>query len=229
MIHLFTDRRDAGQQLADRLVELGWHRPPLKPDLLLGLARGGVAVARPVAEELEVPWSVLVVRKIGAPDDPELGVGAICEDGVPLLSKGWLRRLDLRPEDLAAQVIQKQRDLNAKIQAYRGHPLFAPKAVRPRLVCVVDDGLATGVSAEAAARYLRREGVKRLLLAVPVAAPDSQKKLQNPGQLYDQVVSLESPSAFGSVGSWYQNFEPVTDSEVLTLLQKQEPIQKLAA
>ena len=85
MIHLFADRRDAGHQLADRLLELGWHRPPARPDLVLGLARGGVAVAAPVAERLSIPWNVLVVRKIGAPGDRELGVGAICEDGVPLL------------------------------------------------------------------------------------------------------------------------------------------------
>lgn len=238
MIHLFIDRRDAGLQLADRLIELGWDKPPARPDLVLGLARGGVAVAAPVAERLSVPWSVLVVRKIGAPGDPELGVGAICEDGVPILSKGWLKRLGLRPEDLAEQVLAKQHDLQDKIQKYRGRPLALVQALRkPRTVLVVDDGIATGVSAEAAAAYLRRQGVSRVNLAAPVAAPETQRKLHSPGRIYDEVISLESPQAFGSVGSWYEDFEPVTDTDVLGLLHRNqsektetaEPARKIAA
>jgi len=216
MIHLFIDRKDAGEQLLERLTELGWDRPPLKPDLVLGLARGGTAVARPVALGLGTRWDVSVVRKIGAPGDEELGVGALCEDGVPLLSKAWLKRLGLKPEDLTETVTHKQADLQQKVALYRGHPIRLASA---KNICVVDDGLATGVSAEAAAHYLRRQGVSRLTLAIPVAAPESLHKLKKPGSLYDEIIALESPSAFGSVGSWYENFGPVEDKEVLELLK----------
>jgi putative phosphoribosyl transferase len=218
MLHLFADRADAGRQLAEALEVRAWRRPPGPPSLILGLARGGVEVARPVAERLQLPWDVLVVRKLGAPGDPELGIGAMCEDGSPLFSKYWMKRLGLRAEDLSELVIQKQRELHEKITLYRGYPLqLLPP---PSHVCVVDDGLATGISAESAAVYLRRHGVKHLTLAVPVAAPESAEALQAAGRLYDQVIALEKPEAFGSVGSWYQDFSQMSDQRVLRALAR---------
>ena len=218
MLHLFSDRTDAGRQLADALLEKGWDRAPDQPSLLLGLARGGVEVARPVAERLSVPWDVLVVRKLGAPGDPELGIGALCEDGSPLFSRFWMKRLGLRPEDLSDLVESRQKDLHEKILKYRGYPL--PLLPPPLHACVIDDGLATGISAEAAAVYLRRHGVKRLSLAVPVAAPEAAESLERPGQLYDEVITLQRPEAFGSVGSWYEDFSQMTDERVLATLER---------
>jgi predicted phosphoribosyltransferase len=215
-MHLFSNRTDAGNQLGEELEKRGWDQEKARPDLLLGLARGGVEVARPLAQRFAIPWDVLVVRKIGAPGDPELGIGAVCEDGSPLFSKFWLRRLGLKPEDLADTVIEKQKDLHEKVQKYRGYPL--PLLPPPRHACVVDDGLATGITAEAAAAYLRRHGVQRLTLAVPVATPDAARLLEKPGVLYDSVFALESPEAFGSVGSWYEDFSQVSDARVLSAL-----------
>jgi putative phosphoribosyl transferase len=217
MIHLFADREDAGRQLADALLEKGWDRPPLKPDLILGLARGGVVLAQQVAQALKAPWDVLIVRKLGAPQDPELGVGALCEDGSPLFSKFWMQQLHLKPEDLDSMLREKQAELHQKIQLYRGFPL--PLLPVPQRVCIVDDGLATGVSAEAAAAYLRRHGVSQVLLAVPVGDPETVLRLESPGKLYDTVVCLERPGSLGSVGSWYQDFSQVSDAEVIDHLR----------
>ena len=217
VFRIFSDRTEAAEELAEQLIELKWNQGPSRPDLVLGLARGGVPIAKIVAERLGTDWDVLVLRKIGAPNEPELGVGAICEDGVPLFSKGTLRWLGLQPEDLAPAVAAKQAELMRRLLLYRGkdHQLAD---VSNRNICVVDDGLATGVTAEAAAHYLRRRGVRILTLGVPVAAPDTARTLKQKGKLYDQVVSLQSPESFGSVGSWYQNFEPVDDTHVIAAL-----------
>ncbi len=217
MLRIFADRAEAAGELADHLLELGWNKPPDRPDLILGLARGGVAVAEVIAERLGIPWDALVVRKIGAPDDPELGVGAMSEDGVPLFSRGMLRLLGLTPEDLAQQVAARQAELVDRLRAYRGPPQ-AQRNYAKKHVCVVDDGLATGVTAEAAGAFLRRKGAGRLTLAVPVAAPETVAKLNRPGRLYDEVISLETPDAFGSVGSWYERFEPFEDQQVIQAL-----------
>jgi putative phosphoribosyl transferase len=220
MLHLFSDREDAAHQLAQALADRGWDHDPLRPDLILGLARGGVVLARILAETLKTPWDVLVVRKIGAPDDPELGIGALCEDGSPLFSKLWMKQLGLRAEDLTEVVYKKQNEMRDKVNKYRGFPL--PLLPVPQRVCVVDDGLATGVSAEAAATYLRRHSVPWIALVVPIGAPDTIQKLTSPGKLFDQVIALQSPSSLGSVGSWYENFQPVEDPQVLELLGRRE-------
>jgi predicted phosphoribosyltransferase len=179
-----------------------------------------VVLARVLADRLNAPWDVLVVRKIGAPDDPELGIGALCEDGSPLFSKFWMKRMGLRAEDLTEVVLKKQREMRDKVAKYRGFPL--PLLPVPKRVCVVDDGLATGVSAEAAATYLRRHSVPWIALAVPVGAPDTIQKLTLPGKLFDHVIALESPDSLGSVGSWYENFQQIEDAQVLELLGRRD-------
>ncbi len=214
MYWLFENREQAGQSLADQLEQAGWKLHP--PQQVLGLARGGVAVARPVAQRLGCPLEVLVVRKIGAPENEEFGVGALCEDGEALFSRDTLRALSLKPEDLAATTRRRKRELEEKIRLYRGQPFQLHSTSGS--ILVVDDGLATGISAEAAARYLRRMGAKSLSLAVPVAAADSAETLRLPGTLYDDVTAVQEIQNLGSVGSWYREFSPVSDAEVLQLL-----------
>lgn len=214
MFFLFRDRNQAGEALANQLVQLGWKAKP--PDRLFGLARGGLAIASPVAKALNCPLEVLVVRKIGAPGNEELGVGAICEDGIPLFSRSTMAALHLKPEDLLTISARKRQETEEKILKYRGSPLNWEK--KTGRVLVIDDGLATGISAEAAALFLRKKNVQQIALAVPVAASASAEALLRPGKLYDEVITLERFETFGSVGSWYEDFQPVSDDQVLNLL-----------
>lgn len=215
MYWLFQNRKQAGELLSSHLVGLGWARRP--PNRLFGLVRGGIAVAHPVAARLGVTLEPLVVRKIGAPENEEFGVGALAEDGVPIFSHETMAALHLKPEDLLETSNRKRAEAEAKIRKYRGAPL--DWSVIPRSALVVDDGLATGITAEAAVRYLRRMGVAQIALAIPIAAADSADLLEKPGKLYDQVIALERVDDLGAVGSWYEDFSPVEDAEVLSLLK----------
>jgi predicted phosphoribosyltransferase len=215
MYRIFKNREEAGEALAQHLERLGWREMP--PDRLFGLARGGLAVALPVARSLHRPLEALIVRKIGAPDNEEFGVGALCEDGVPLFSQQTLRALKLQPEDLTQVTDSKRQELNQRIQNYRGGALQWKSPSRS--ILVIDDGLATGISAETAARFLRRKGAKKISLAIPVAASDSAAALWAPGELYDEVIAIERIDAFGSVGSWYDDFHALSDEEVRKLLR----------
>ncbi len=210
----FADRRAAGRLLAERIdaaVALD-HWP--ERTVVLGLPRGGVAVAKQVAVVLGLPMDVIVTRKIGYPPQPELGVGAIAEGlRQPVYDFMLLDRLSLSPSDLATVVAAEEAELARRVRVYRGgKPL---PAVAGWCVIVVDDGLATGVTARAALRSLRGAQAAHLVLAVPVAPPAAAFWLRAEA---DQVISLATPSRFYSVGQWYASFGQLTDADVLALL-----------
>ncbi|MCW2877311.1 MAG: phosphoribosyltransferase [Sphaerisporangium sp.] len=205
----FADRAEAGNLLADRLAEAGLADP-----VVLALPRGGVAVAAPVAERLGVPLDVLVTRKIGHPQQPELGVGAIAEGGDPVFDSGFLLRLGIRASDLAPIVERERRELARRVTAYRGERRLPGLAGRD--VIVVDDGLATGGTARAALRAVRMAGPGRLVLAVPVGSSRTVRALRDEA---DEVVVLATPPGFHAVGQWYERFEQLTDADVLRLLR----------
>ncbi|MCU1457970.1 MAG: putative phosphoribosyl transferase [Actinomycetia bacterium] len=187
----------------------------LTEPLVLALPRGGVPVAYEIARGLGAELDVFVVRKVGAPGHPEFGIGAISEghDGVLLSTEA--DELGLQPSDIAAQAQLERVELQRRVERYRGGR--EPADVAGRDVVVVDDGLATGVSAEAALRVLRARGPRRLVLAVPVCAGDSARRI---GALADDVVCLATPSDFRAVGLWYRDFEPTSDDEVERLLER---------
>jgi putative phosphoribosyl transferase len=204
----FRDRRDAGQRLAALVAELDLPAP-----IVLALPRGGVPVAAEVAERLGAQLDVLVARKLGAPQQPELGLGALAEGGVRVLDDDLVRRLGLTERDLEAVTAREQLELDRRVQAYRGgRPL---PAVAGRAVVVVDDGVATGGTAEAALRSVRAGGPARLVLAVPTAAPDAVRRL---AQVADDVVCVIAPESLTAVGQWYEDFTQTTDREVADLL-----------
>ena len=211
----FPDRRTAGLLLGERLADsVALDRWPERT-MVLGLPRGGVAVAQQVAAVLGVPMDVIVTRKIGYPPQPELGVGAIAEGlQQPVYDCGLLERLGLTQEDLGPVVAAEEAELDRRVRTYRGgNPL--PR-VADWCVIVVDDGLATGATARAALRSLRTAQAAHLILAVPVAPASSALSMRAEA---DQVIVLATPSRFSSVGEWYLAFGQLSDADVLALLR----------
>ena len=204
----FQDRRDAGRQLAARVRKLRLADP-----VVLALPRGGVPVGYEVALALRAPLDVVVARKIGAPMQPELGVGALAEGGVTVFDEHTLRMLGLTADDVTSTVEQESAELARRVRSYRGDR--PPVAVAGRSVLVVDDGLATGVSARAALRSVRARHPDRLILAVPVGPVDAAE-LMAPDA--DEVVVLETPHRLTAVGQWYVDFTQTPDESVLELL-----------
>ena len=214
----FPDRRAAGRSLAAVLRRRFTGpdgRLTLERPVVLALPRGGVAVAFEVARDLGVPLDVLVTRKIGHPDQPELGVGALAEGGAPVYDDGMLRELGIEKAELAGVVARERAELARRVEVYRGGQ--PPPDVRGRSVILVDDGLATGVTARAALRALRVVNPARLVLAVPVGSPTSAAALRAEA---DDVVALALPRGFRAVGEWYASFGQLTDDDVLQLLSQ---------
>ncbi|MEV7190190.1 phosphoribosyltransferase family protein [Streptomyces sp. NPDC093510] len=213
----FRDRREAGRELGLRLME--WLSDGELPrPVVLALPRGGVPVAAEVARALDAPLDVLVARKIGLPGRPETGIGAIVGDDPPLFDRRALEMLGLTEDRLRDDVDRERAELRRRELVYRGDR-SAPD-VEGRAVVLVDDGLATGVTARAALRHLRGQEPARLVLAVPVGAPRTVEGMRAEA---DDVVCLRQPPDFGAVGLWYDDFEQVGDDEVIGLLDEAEP------
>lgn len=206
----FADRTEAGRQLGERLSQLSLVSP-----VVLALPRGGVPVAVQVAWALDAPLDVLIARKIGAPGHREFGIGAIAEDGAVVMDRGALHALGLSEADFGSLLAREREELDRRIERYR--------ASRPRVelsgrdAVLVDDGLATGVTAEAALNALRSRNPRWLVLAAPACALDTAERLR---ALADDVVCLVTPADFVAVGRWYDNFEQTSDEEVLRLLEQ---------
>ncbi|GAA3261576.1 phosphoribosyltransferase [Streptomyces lavendulae] len=205
---MFTDRTDAGRQLAGALRHLAREDP-----VVLGLPRGGVPVAFQVARALGAPLDVIVVRKLGVPSHRELGFGAVGEGGVRVISDDIVRIGRVSREDLAAVERAETAALAGQARRFRGDRPRVP--LDGRSVIVVDDGIATGATAAAACEVVRAQGAARVVLAVPVAPPDALARLRGPA---DDVVCLSAPRAFRAVGEWYRDFTQTPDEEVLALL-----------
>lgn len=205
----FRDRHEAGQVLGAALHGR-WSGQRV---VVLGLPRGGVPVAAEVAAALQAPLDVFVVRKLGAPGQPELAFGAIASGGVRVLNEDLLRRLRV-PESVVEQVAATELvELHRREREYRGD---RPRIdVGGRMVLLVDDGLATGASMLAAAQAVRGAGPDRVVVAVPVGAPDSCDRM---AEVADEVVCLHSPASFWAVGAYYRDFTQTTDDEVRRLL-----------
>jgi putative phosphoribosyl transferase len=204
----FEGRHDAGRRLAALLEPFRGERP-----VVVGIPRGGVPVAAEVAGALGAPLDVALVRKIGAPQNPEYAIGALAEGGVHVLSDEAVRALGLTEAELEMLFLRVQGELGERLRRYRG--AHGPVELTGRTVILIDDGLATGRSALAAVRSLRRRGAARVILAVPVGARQSVYALRDD---VDEVVCVEMPADLWAVGLWYEDFRPTTDEEVAELL-----------
>jgi putative phosphoribosyl transferase len=204
----FRDRDDAGRQLAQLVVALGLSDP-----VVLALPRGGVPVAAPVAAALAAPLDVLVVRKVGAPGRPELGVGAVAEGLVEPVLSDVTPQFGLTQADVRRLAVAEEQELARRVASYRGNrPL---PTVEGRDVVLVDDGLATGVSAEAGVRAVLAAGPASLHFAAPVCALTGATRL---AAICDGVVHVVAPADMRAVGEWYDDFTQTTDAQVLAIL-----------
>jgi putative phosphoribosyl transferase len=208
----FADRSEAGRLLAAALA--GRH---LAAPMVLALPRGGVPVAYEVAHSLGAPLDVLLVRKIGAPGNPEYGIGAVVEGDPPktILNEALVRMTGATPAYVADEERRQLGEMERRRLAYRGGG--APPSVEGRTVILVDDGIATGASLRAALAALAERHPARLVLAVPVAPPEALAEL---APLVDDVVCLSQPEHFQAVGLHYRNFDQTSDAEVVTLLDR---------
>lgn len=205
---MFADRVDAGRVLAERLDALQDQEV-----VVLALPRGGVPVAAEVARALQAPMDVIGVRKIGAPMQPELAVGAIAEGGVRVLDERVLGMLRIDAASIDEVEGREREELERRVRHYRGDRGFPD--LHGRIAVIVDDGLATGSTARVACRAARQHEPDRLVLAVPVASREGVKSLRDEA---DEVVAAETPAGFSAVGQWYRDFGQTTDDEVMALL-----------
>lgn len=207
----FTNRFDAGQRLVTALAGYAG-----RPDVLvLALPRGGVPVAFEVARALDAPLDIFVVRKLGVPGHEEFAMGAIATGGVGLIDDAVVRQLGITEREIEAVTRTEQRELERRERQYRGDR--PPPDIAGRTVILVDDGLATGASMRVAVAALRREHPARIVVAVPIAPPETCEALR---QEADAVVCALSPDPFDAVGLWYDDFEQTTDDEVRALLER---------
>jgi uncharacterized protein (TIGR00369 family) len=205
----FRDRSDAGRQLASRLLPLRG-----KDVVVLGLPRGGVAVAAEVARALDAPLDVILVRKLGVPAQPELGMGAIGEGDARVINADVVRYSGASEADINAVERRERAELERRTKRFRGDAPREPLA--GRIAVLVDDGIATGSTARAACQVARAQGAARVVLAAPVAPPSARSTLAGDA---DELVCLETPERFLAIGEWYDDFSQTRDEEVVSLLR----------
>jgi predicted phosphoribosyltransferase len=212
----FENRVQAGRMLAAQLAEYRG-----RPDVLvLGLPRGGVPVAFEVAQALGAPLDVYLVRKLGVPGHAELAMGAIASGGVRVVNQAMLRSLRISPQQLDAVIRAEEAELRRQERVYRGDRL--PPEVSGRTAMLVDDGLATGATMQAAVAALRSAGPKEVVVAVPVAPPETCAELEEEA---DRVVCALTPEPFYAVGAWYRDFSQTSDDEVRELLRRNQAVR----
>jgi putative phosphoribosyl transferase len=215
---LFADRSEAGRALAQRLLRFKDERP-----VVLALPRGGVPVGFEVARALEAPLDLVLVRKIGAPFQPELAVGAVVDGSRPetVLNEEMVREFGIPETYIAEESARQLAEIERRRELYLAGRTRIP--VEARTAIVVDDGIATGATMEAALHATRRANPKRLVLATPVAPPDTIERLRPRA---DEVVCLAMPRLFGAIGAFYEDFRQVNDEEVVDLLRRVTPSEQ---
>ncbi len=207
---IFHDRTIAGQMLAKKLGYLKDQKI-----VVLGLPRGGVPVAFQVAQELDAPLDVIVVRKLGVPYQPELAMGAVGEGGVVIRNEEVIRMANIGADDFAKAQARENDEVSSRSTRFREGR--SPISLKSRIALIVDDGIATGSTAQAACDVARALGAEKVMLAVPVGSREAVSALASKA---DEVVCLDIPNNFFAVGEWYEDFSPVSDEEVVELLRK---------
>lgn len=206
---VFTDRHQAGVLLADKLSTYRGSR-----SVVVGLARGGVATARAIADALHLPLDVVVVKKIGVPDEPELAIGALAPDNISSINWRFAQNLGVEEAYIKDAISRQSSAISEKTRLYRKGR--KPYRLRDKTAILVDDGAATGATIEAAIKWLRKKHAKKIVIALPVAPKELSPKIAPEA---DELVVFESPTEFTAVGQFYKHFNQVTDEEVVALLR----------
>ena len=207
---IFSDRVEAGRKLASELTDFLDNRSVI----VLAIPRGGVVVGYEVSRKLKVPLDIIIPRKIGAPSNPELAIGAVTEDGTTILDEKLVGYLNVPRRYIEEESERQRKEIERRLKAYRGDVPY-PKLTN-RIVIIVDDGVATGSTIRAALASLRKRKVKQVVIAVPVGPADTIKELEEKA---DRVVCLFAPEDFYAIGQFYQHFDQTTDEEVIKLLK----------
>lgn len=207
---IFKNREEAGRLLAKKLEK---YRENLS-SVVIGLARGGVVTAAAIAKELKVPLDIICIRKIGAPQNPELALGAIGSNGQTFLNEELIHYLNVDSSYLQEEKERQKALAKAREDTY--HKAYPEISVKGKIVILADDGLATGATMQAAVAKMKKDGVAKVVVAVPVAAPDSLDKIK---RVCDEAVYLDAPFFFQAVGQFYDDFSQVEDGEVISILK----------
>lgn len=206
---MFRDRKDAGEQLAVMLTAYRQEQV-----VVIGLPRGGVPVAMEVAKALRAPLDVVVVRKLGAPGNQELGFGAVSEEDVVVFNHDIIRKLGIWQADIDRAIARERQELQRRLDGIRAR--YTEQSLKDRVVIIVDDGIATGIDAKAACRVARARGAKQVVLAVPVAPSDWKSTMEREA---DVLIALQEDPLFMAVGAYYDDFSQVSDEQVFECLE----------
>ncbi len=205
-VDMFKNRQEAGIKLSQKLDYLRG-----KNTFVLAIPRGGVAVGKEISQKLNCPLGILIVKKIGAPGNPELAAGAMGPDGKMVWNEDIMEQLGLTPDNLAPEI----KNLKFKMRRSRLQPTMVAPTLRDKTVILTDDGIATGATIEVAIAWLRKKNPQKIVLAVPVAPKELVEKFKS---LVDELIILETPEYFGAVGQFYEEFPQISDEEVVKLL-----------
>lgn len=208
----FSDRKDAGKQLASALTDFSF-----KEGMVLAIPRGGVVVGYEIASALNFKLDVIVPRKIGTPDNPELAIGAVTEDGTMILDDSLIMYLGVSNDYIYQESERQKQEIRRRQNFYR-QGVSEPE-IKDKNVIVVDDGIATGYTMKAALASVRNRGAATLTVAIPVGPPSTIKELKHQA---DNIVCLYTPEYFQAIGQFYSDFSQTTDKEVIELLKKQK-------
>ncbi len=206
----FRNRKEAGRKLAAKLKDF----QDKKNLIVLAIPRGGLVIGRELAESLHCPLDIIVTKKIGAPGNPELAIGAVGAEGEPVINQALAQQVGADKQYLEKEIASRQAEVKRRIEEYRGEKPAVN--LKDKLVIITDDGIATGATVEAAVEVARQEEPKKIVVAVPVTARDSLKKLEAKA---DEVIYLDAPLMFFAVGQFYQEFGQVSDKEVKEILK----------
>ncbi len=208
---VFSNRREAAELLAEKLSYLKSN----KNTIVLGIPRGGVVIADVLSEELDLPMSLMIIRKIGAPSNPELAIGAIGTDGKPYFNQRIVEYTGASEEYMKGEAERQFAEIKRRLDAFGIKDL----KLKGKSVILTDDGIATGATISAAIHILKQQEIKELILAIPVCPPDTADRLE---KIVDKLTVLEKPPFFSAVGQFYSNFHEVTDENVKQILISKE-------
>ena len=208
---MYIDRLEAGQRLAEMLSKSNYDN-----GLVVGIPRGGVIIAWQIAQKLKLPMDIIIPRKIGAPHNPEVAVGSVTQDGSVILDYDLLKKLNLTENKLKPYIDKALTEVRHRLNKYRGDRPLPGFSNRDVIIC--DDGIATGYTIKATIKSIKSANPKKLVLAVPVAPPDTLRILSKE---VDEIVCPLAPESFMAVGQFYENFDQVEDEEVTRLLKKE--------